>query len=131
MPKRGRPVNRPKEDQPKAVQPNTEVDLNKIGVRTITTMKDKPKIKTIDHDPESGKATTVFDLSSSPDRPVSQELAQPYLTEAEVEKIGIYNWHCYKGNSEVYTTVVNGRRFKLTKDIFEQLKDKGLVMQDG
>lgn len=120
----------PKIDQPKAVKPNPDADLNDIGILPITTVKDAPKIQSKKMDGETGKETTVFDMGAIA-TPVTIDTRQPFLTEKEVEKIGVYKWHEYKSNSEIFTTVVNGRRFKLKRSIFEGLKDRGLVIQDG
>lgn len=121
---------KPAASQPHAEKPNTDVDLNKIGIRPLTTMRDIPMVKKLSTDVNTGKETTVFDLKNN-QQPVTINTAQPYLSEEEVKKIGIYKWHAYKGNSKTFTTVVNGRRFKLDKEKFMRLKDKGLVLQDG
>ena len=121
-----------KVDQPKAIKPNTGVDLNKIGKAPITTMRDDGMVKATGINQETGRQFTEFAAPGrSGERPVTVDTLQPFLTEKDVKKIGIYKWHEYKSNPEIFTTVVNGRRFKLTRPVFEGLKDKGLVIQDG
>ena len=120
--------NKPKESQPKAVKPNTEVNLDEVGKVPLTTFKDSPKVKSLSTG-DQGQPVTVFDLGNNGERPVTMDTLQPFLTEKEVEKIGIYKWHKY--GPGVYTTVVNFRRFKLTESVFLKLKDRGLVIQDG
>ena len=55
-------------------------------------------------------------------------IPQPYLNQAEVEKLGIRGWWPHRGE---HTTIIKGRRFKLTKEIFQDLKDRGLVLAVG
>jgi len=120
-----------KESQPKAVKLNTETDLNTIGKQSILTSSDAPGIES-DTKSESGKKTTIFKPPGMENTVVKQiEILQPFITEAEVVKIGIAKWHEYRGNPEIFTTVINGRRFKMYRSEFMKAKDRGLVLQDG
>lgn len=51
---------------------------------------------------------------------------QPHLNQVEVEKLGIRGWWPYRGGD--WTTIAHGRRFKLSKEIFEDMKNRGLVL---
>ena len=53
-------------------------------------------------------------------------ISQPYLNKAEVEKLGIRGWWPYRGT--VWTTIIHGRRFLLKEEIFQDMKDRGLVL---
>ena len=130
IPPAAKDLSKPAASQPHADKPNPNVDLNKIGVIPLTTVRDVPKVKKITTDENTGQTTTVFDINNNR-VPVTINTAQPFITEEEVEQIGVYKWHAYKGNPEIFTTVVNGRRFKLNKETFMKLKDRGLVTQDG
>lgn len=122
--------NTPVESQPKAVKLNKEVDLDTVGKHTQVVMKDAVKVKKIETN--NGQTRTVFDFEGQTgERAVPITVLQPFLSMEEVEKIGIAKWHTYKGNPNIFTTVINGRRFKLDKEVFERCKDKGLVLQDG
>lgn len=120
-----------KESQPKAVKLNTDVDLNTIGKQTIEIANDAPAIKKKDVNAENKKTTEFMQPGEDGGVIKKIDILQPTLTEAEVMKIGIAKWHKFKGREDIYTTVINGRRFKLPKPLFMRLKDKGLVIQDG
>ncbi len=51
---------------------------------------------------------------------------QPYLNQAEVEKLGIRGWWPFRAGE--WTTITHGKRFKLSKEAFENMKNQGLVL---
>lgn len=53
-------------------------------------------------------------------------LRQPYLYEDEVKKLGCKHWWPHREGD--FTTIVNGNRFLLSPAVFEDMKDKGLVL---
>ena len=116
------------ETQPKAVKLNTGVDLNEIGKDTIIVHKDAPQVK---------KKTEIGGKSSTEFKPVGEDMGtvsrrdilQPFIKEADVKKMGICKWYQMPGNPNVFSTVVNGRRFKMHIADFEDCKNKGLVIR--
>lgn len=106
---------------PKAVTPPTQDELNALGIRDHQiVVSGKPFVK--GHD---GR-TNLMDFRDTVE---TQTRRQPYLNEAEVTKLGIRGWWPYR-NGE-FTTITGGNRYRLTPEIFQDLKDRGLVIQCG
>jgi len=59
----------------------------------------------------------------------THQFRQPYLNEAEVIKLGIRGWWPHRGTD--FTTVCGGNRYLLSPSTFEDLKNRGLVIQVG
>lgn len=119
-----------KDSQPMAEKLNKEVDLNEIGKARVQTSVSTPNVIATGSDP-SGKSITEFEspMEQSGDRIKTMDILQPFLTKEEVEKIGICKWRLYRTKPDIlYTTVINGRRFKLREPEFLDLKDKGRVI---
>lgn len=53
-------------------------------------------------------------------------VTQAYLNKAEVEKMGIRGWWPFRDTD--WTTIIHGRRFLLKEEIFQDMKDRGLVL---
>ena len=121
-----------KEVQPKAVKLNTDVDLNEIGEKRIIVVSDAPKVKSKSKG-AGGKVSTEFATVGEDGSTIrTMDVLQPFIKEADVRKIGIAKWHRYgRKGAPVYTTVINGRRFKMHEPEFFDCKNKGLVIQDG
>lgn len=97
------------------------MNLDEIGVRPHTQEIDVPVEKEKKGNLKIMSVETVQR---------TENLAQPFLTIKEVKDLKMtLKWHAYRGNKEILTTVINGRRLMLKRADFETLKAEGLVVE--
>ena len=121
-----------KEVQPKAVKLNKDVDLNEIGSKKIVVTKDAPKVNSKTKGPDGKMITDFANINEDGGTTVMMDVLQPFITVEDVRKIGIAEWHVFRTKPNiVYTTVINGRRFKMYAPEFLDAKNQGLVIQVG
>jgi hypothetical protein len=99
-----------------------ETIANEVGIRDAEILRESPS------EVRKEGTTSIMELG---ERRTVERVAQPLLTQKEVERLGICEWHRLKQDKTLFTTVVNGRRFLLSQSDFAQLKDRGLVVQVG
>ena len=108
--------------------------IKDIGVREHTVMVDTPVVVATMSGPTGN--TNIMEIRNVEKK---MQLPQPFLDdEAEVLKLGVQKWHLYSGSTAKFnqlkmrpekvpantymTTVIDGRRFLITKDMYERIE---------
>lgn len=95
-----------KKEEPK------KVDVSELGIREHRLVSVQPV------EVEERGGTKIVEIRQTV---IKKNLPQPLLELHEAKKLGRQKWHPFRNMKDIFTTVVDGRRFLVEKHVYDEL----------